>query len=45
MRKQFLNANPFCVECAKDGRTVKANIVDHIKPHRGDANLFYDTSN
>ena len=44
-RKQFLAANPLCVECLKEGRYVKATDVDHVVPHRGDLKLFWDRGN
>ena len=44
-RIRFLKAHPLCVECQKQGRLVKAAVVDHITPHRGDAKLFWDESN
>ena len=44
-RLRFLNLNPLCVRCKADGRYVKATVVDHIKPHRGDKVLFWDESN
>lgn len=44
-RKRFLKRNPLCVECMKAGRYVKATDVDHIVPHRGDAQLFWDEDN
>ena len=43
--KRFLQAHPLCVQCAREGRYVKATVVDHIKPHRGDETLFWDRSN
>lgn len=39
-RKAFLIANPTCKRCGKP-----ANVVDHIRPHRGDQRLFWDRSN
>lgn len=45
-RRIFLDANPFCVECAKEGRdAVKATDVDHIVPHRGDYEKFWAVAN
>ena len=29
----------------EQGRLVKATVVDHIIPHRGDAKLFWDEGN
>ena len=43
--KRFLQAHPLCVLCARQGRYVKATVVDHIVPHRGDERLFWDQSN
>lgn len=44
-RKQFLMRNPCCKMCASVGKTVAANVVDHIVPHKGDETLFWDRSN
>ena len=44
-RKEFLQAHPLCEECLKQGRFVKATVVDHVKAHRGDESLFWDRSN
>ena len=44
-RKKFLTAHPLCVMCQQEGKYVKATVVDHIIPHRGDQKLFWDTSN
>ena len=43
--KRHLAANPLCVECSKEGRTVAATEVDHIVPHRGDKELFWNPDN
>ena len=44
-RVQFLHSNPLCVHCERDGRTTPAKVVDHVVPHRGDDQLFWDTDN
>lgn len=44
-RAVFLAAHPFCEECLKQGRYVKATDVDHVAAHRGDPKLFWDRSN
>ena len=44
-RKAFLQAHPLCVECMKEGRYKRADVVDHIIPHRGDHRLFWDINN
>lgn len=44
IRPTFLNANPLCVHCEKEGITREATEVDHIKPiSQGGAK--YDTRN
>lgn len=32
LRKQFISANPFCIECKKFNDITLANVVDHIIP-------------
>jgi 5-methylcytosine-specific restriction protein A len=44
-RQGFLAKHPLCVECEKDGRTTGATVLDHVKPHRGNYELFWDSSN
>lgn len=44
-RAYFLQANPLCVECEREGRCEPATEVDHIVPHRGDTRLFWDAAN
>jgi 5-methylcytosine-specific restriction enzyme A len=43
--KKFLKSNPLCKYCDKKGMVTPATVVDHIIPHRGDKNLFWDKSN
>ena len=31
--------------CAREGKVSPARVVDHIRPHRGDVELFWDRSN
>ena len=45
LRKQVLQANPFCVVCQKEGRLIPATVVDHKRPHKGDVAKFYDAGN
>jgi 5-methylcytosine-specific restriction protein A len=40
-----LKKHPLCAMCEKQGRTKAAVLVDHIKPHKGDSQLFWDKSN
>ena len=44
-RLRFLQIHPLCVRCEKEGKYVKATVVDHIVPHRGDQVLFWDKTN
>lgn len=44
-RAGWLEANPLCVYCRRDGRATEGSVVDHIIPHRGDMKLFWDRSN
>jgi len=41
-RLWFLQQNPLCVECLKAGRTEAATVVDHIEPHKGDVEKFWN---
>lgn len=43
--RQFLFVHPLCAECLKSGKYVRATVVDHIVPHRGDKTLFWDQNN
>ena len=43
--KQYLTIHPLCENCLKNGKYTKATVVDHIKPHRGDPELFWDPKN
>ena len=45
LRPTQLLREPWCRECAKAGRRVRATDVDHIRDHRGDWALFTDRSN
>jgi 5-methylcytosine-specific restriction protein A len=44
-RLMFLRKHPLCVDCMKQGRVTPATDVDHIVPHRGNRELFWDESN
>lgn len=44
-REGYLRRHPLCVTCKDAGRAVPATVVDHIRPHRGDKVLFWDSSN
>jgi 5-methylcytosine-specific restriction protein A len=42
---EYLSKHNYCVDCIKKGLSVKAEVVDHIKPHKGNLTLFWDKSN
>lgn len=44
-KKIILSKHPLCVECLKEGKFIPAKVVDHIKPHRGNRELFWDEDN
>ncbi len=44
-RKAFLDEHPLCVVCLAKGTTTGANVVDHIIPHRGNQQRFWDVEN
>ena len=41
-RALFLAEHPLCADCLAEGRLTHATVVDHIVPHRGDRQLFWD---
>lgn len=46
-RKTFLSRaeNALCRMCEASGRVTAATVVDHVKPHKGDQALFWDSAN
>jgi 5-methylcytosine-specific restriction protein A len=44
-RVAYLAQHPLCAACQAEGRAVPATVVDHVVPHRGDPDLFWDESN
>ena len=44
-RKAYLRQHPLCVACMRCGKLTPATVVDHITPHRGDMQLFWDKEN
>jgi 5-methylcytosine-specific restriction protein A len=45
--KAYLAEHPLCAICAKKNPPVvrAASLVDHVKPHKGDYDLFWDPNN
>lgn len=44
-RATFLGKNPLCVQCLKEGHCESATVVDHVIPHRGSYDLFWNVDN
>lgn len=45
LKHQQLAAHPLCVFHLQLGKMVKAEVVDHIIPWRGNEQLFWDSNN
>ena len=45
LRKAQLTKDPWCADCLERGEYVFATEVDHIVPHDGDPQLFFDPKN
>ncbi len=44
-RKAWLMEHPLCAECERQGRVRAGVLVDHIVPHKGNQELFWNTTN
>lgn len=45
LRLAQLREDPLCTMCRQQGFTEAASVVDHIKAHKGDVELFHDPAN
>jgi 5-methylcytosine-specific restriction enzyme A len=45
LRQRMLKHNPLCCTCKSRGKIALASVVDHIVPHGGNLDLFWDTNN
>ena len=43
--KRYLSNNPLCTMHQQEGFSRIATVVDHIKPHNGNVDLFWDEDN
>lgn len=43
--RRYRMTHPLCVDCMAHGRVTQADLVDHIKPHKGDQELLWDRDN
>jgi len=41
----FLREHPLCEICLNECKITQANVVDHIEPHKGNKQLFWDEGN
>lgn len=42
---RFRQQHPLCAECEREGKTTPSQCVDHIVPHRGNLELFWNEEN
>ena len=42
---KWRKANPYCVDCLRRGHRVRADVTDHIIPHKGNVELLFDVNN
>jgi 5-methylcytosine-specific restriction enzyme A len=45
LRLAQLQLEPLCRKCSEAGLIRAATVVDHVRPHRGNAVLFWDPDN
>jgi 5-methylcytosine-specific restriction protein A len=45
LRLYHLGTEPLCRMCKQADRVTTACIVDHVIPHKGDVELFFDDTN
>lgn len=44
-RVRYLKEHPLCKHCLSIGKLTPTQEIDHIKPHQGDKDLFWNESN
>ena len=45
MRDEVIREQPFCMVCLSEGRRMITQEIDHIVPHEGHVDRFWDRSN
>jgi len=45
LRRQFLQQHPLCKFHMESGKLVPSEVVDHVVPHKGNTDLFWDEGN
>jgi len=43
--KMYLRSHPLCAECKRNNIIRASECVDHIKPHKGNYELFWNEDN
>lgn len=43
-RDTYIREHPLCVGCQAVGRIAAAEVVDHVDPHHGDPDKFWNTA-
>lgn len=43
--RAFLQEHPLCVQCKARGEVAAASVVDHVIPHKGNVDRFWDWDN
>lgn len=43
-RLTYLAQHPLCIGCEAEGRVTPATVVDHVDPHHGDPDKFWNVS-
>jgi 5-methylcytosine-specific restriction protein A len=44
-RMWYIKEHPLCAQCQDNGKITPTYAVDHIVPHRGDYDLFWNEDN
>ncbi len=44
-RERYLKEHPLCVICEKEGKVTPSTVIDHIKDHKGNKELFWNPGN
>lgn len=45
LRLYHMGTEPICRMCKQVDRITPVAVVDHVKPHKGDIELFFDDTN
>lgn len=45
LREAHLQTQPLCVFCQESGDVTAADVVDHIREHKGNESLFWNADN